>query len=125
MVTVPEVNEIDAVFGGGAMKILPPYADIPDEFKVSASVTANGQTTRRTPGGKVASQWLQVVSDWFFFGVKDCVWTPKAGVDTKKALRALKCCMGSFEPSHEHKEAGCAYLLSQWFEDVTYTRAKK
>jgi hypothetical protein len=124
MVAVPVLDDIDAIFGSGAMKILPRYEDIPDEFKVAASVTANGVTTRRTPGGKVASQWLQVVSDWFFFGIKDCVWTPRAGVETKAALRALKCCMGSFEPSHEHKESGVAYLLSQWFEDVTYRRAK-
>lgn len=103
MIAVPEVNGIDMVFGGGAMKILPPMKDIPEEFK-------------RWSGTK----WNKVVSDWFYKGIEGAVWTPKEGVETKKALAAIRCCIGSFEPAHEHKEAGCAYLLSQWFENVTY-----
>ena len=108
MLAVPEVTPLDAAFGGGAMKILPPYKDIPDEFKDWNS----------------RNKWVQVVTDWFFRGLKNCKWTPKPGVDTKKALAAVQCCIGSFEPSHEHKEAGCAYLLSQWFDDVTYQTVK-
>ena len=29
---------------------------------------------------------------------------------------AIAAILASFEPKHEHKEAGAAYLLSQWFE---------
>jgi hypothetical protein len=32
--------------------------------------------------------------------------------------------MSSWEPKHEHKEAGCAYLLSEFFDDVNYKKAK-
>jgi hypothetical protein len=46
-------------------------------------------------------------------------------VDTTKALRAVAACIGDWGPSHEHKEAGVAYLLSEWFEDVTYQRRKQ
>lgn len=109
MIPVPNVTDVDAVFGGNAMKILPPLSQIPDEFK-----NCNRPT-----------KWSQVVSDWFFFGLSNAKWTPKEGVKTLEALKAVQCCIGSFEPSHEHKEAGCAYLLSQWFEDVTYIRADK
>ena len=42
MIPVPDVSDIDTVFGGNAMKVLPPYKDIPDEFKVACAVTANG-----------------------------------------------------------------------------------
>ena len=113
MIPVPETTPLDAAFGGKAMEILPPWKDIPDEFKTTYG------------GNATAAKWLKVVSDWFFRGLKDCKWTPRAGVETNKALQAVQCCIGSFEPSHEHKEAGCAYLLSQWFEDVTYQPAKK
>lgn len=107
-IPVPDVDPINAAFGGGAMKILPPMAEIPAEFK-------------RWSGG---SKWNKVVSDWFLHGIENATWTPKTGVDVGKALRALRCCIGSFEPAHEHKEAGCAYLMSQWFEDVKYTAGK-
>lgn len=105
MIPIPEVDGIDVAFGGGAMKILPPYKDIPKEFK------------------DWNNKWVEVVSTWFFSGIKNAKWKPKPGVETGKALRVIKCCIGSFEPSHEHKEAGCAYLLSQWFDDVTYEKA--
>jgi len=42
--------------------------------------------------------------------------TPKDGVDVKKAMRALKAALGSFEPKHEHKMAAVGYMLSQWFD---------
>jgi hypothetical protein len=100
---IPEVNMLDTVFCTKAMEILPPMSDIPEEFK-------------RHHGTK----WNKVVSDWFFLGLKKCKWTPKPGVDTNKALAAVTACIGDWSPQHEHKEAGCAYLLSEWFEDVTY-----
>ena len=49
---------------------------------------------------------------------------PKEGVDTKKALRHVKAVLGSWEPKHEHKEAGVAFLLNEWFDDVTYETTK-
>ena len=108
MIAVPDVSPLDVAFGGGAMKILPPMAIIPAEFK-------------RWTGG---SRWVKVVQDWFYGGLHNAVWKPKHGVDTAKALAAVRCCIGSFEPAHEHKTAGCAFLLSQWFDDVTYTAGK-
>lgn len=42
--------------------------------------------------------------------------TARPGVDRDKALVAIKAALGSFEPKHEHKEAGCAFLLHEWFE---------
>lgn len=106
MIPIPTVNHLDVALGCNALSLLPPWKDIPDEFK------------------RDRSKWCQVVSDWFFCGLRDVKWTPKSGVDTQKAIAVIKACIGSFEPSHEHKEAGCAYLLSEWFEDVTYTKRK-
>lgn len=103
---IPKVDALDAIFCTKALAILPPMKEIPDDFKHDGN------------------RWVKVVSDWFFFGLKKVKWTPKPGVDQKAALLAVAACMGDFSPSHEHKKAGCAYLLSEWFDDVTYQRGK-
>lgn len=100
------LDAVDVAFPSGTLRLLPLMSEIPQEFK------------------NETSRWCRVVSDWFFLGLKNAVWTPKAGVDTQQALRHIQACIGSYEPSHEHKEAGCAYLLSLWFDDVKYERAK-
>src|SRR5688500_10031633 len=105
-VELKDVTDIDVAFGGGAMHLLPKWEEIPDEFK------------------RQNNKWVKVVSDWFFSGLRNAKWTPKAGVDERKALRMVKVCMGSFEPAHEHKEAGCAFMLSEFFEDVKYETGK-
>lgn len=101
-----DVNGVDLAFGGDMNKLLPKWDEIPDEFK------------------RYGNKWVKVVSDWFYCGLVKAEWKPKPGIDEKNALRHVKACMGSWEPKHEHKEAGCAYLLSEFFEDVAYTRGK-
>jgi hypothetical protein len=105
-IAVQEVTDLDLTFGGNMKKLLPDYSIIPDEFK-------HGR-----------NKWCKVVGDWYFYGMKNCTWKPKEGIDTQKALRHVKAVVGSWEPKHEHKVAGCAYLLSEFFEDVKYERAK-
>ena len=99
------ISTVDVITGKDVMKILPAYSDIPQVYKNLYS----------------GNQWLRVVEDWMFRGIKNVKWVPKPGVDGEQAVRAVTLCLGSFEPSYEHKVAGCAYLLDQWFEDVTYT----
>ncbi len=41
------------------------------------------------------------------------------GVNFKDAHAHIKVIPGSFEPKHEHKIAGCAYLASMWFVEGT------
>lgn len=95
------INTIDSVFPTCTDGILPAWKDIPDEFKDSSN------------------KWCRLFSRWCFLGLpKETEFKPKAGIDLQLALRHLKYCMKSWEPKHEHKEAGCAYLMSQWFEDI-------
>lgn len=101
-----QVHDVDIAFGGDIDILLPPMNEIPEEFR------------------KRNSKWNDVVSDWMFGGLKDCQWKPKEGIDTKEAIRHIQAVLVSFKPKHEHKEAGCAYLLSQFFVDVKYTREK-
>jgi len=84
---------------------LPSMDEIPDEFK-----RYNG------------TKWHTVVSDWFFHGLKNAQWEPKDGINANEAVGHVATCMCSWEPKHEHKEAGCAYLLSLWFDSVIYDK---
>lgn len=91
---------MDVAFGPRNMKeFLPAEEEIPEEFW-------------RYPGTK----WNQLTSTWFFEGLKG-QFVPKPGIDLKAALGHLKTIMVSFDPKHEHKEAGVSYLMSLWFED--------
>jgi len=91
-----KLSALDIAFGGNAMQILPPNSAIPDEFKRQGGV------------------WPKWQADWFYSGLKR--WPkPKDGIDMHLAMANLKCVMGSFEPKHEHKQAGVAYLASLWF----------
>jgi hypothetical protein len=107
MLEIPTgLNRLDLAFGNIAH--MPKYETIPEEFK-------------KWHG----NAYVDAVSTWFFKGAKSApngieiggkTFTAKAGVDKTKALTAIKSVLGSFEPAHEHKEAACAYMLSEWFD---------
>jgi hypothetical protein len=103
-----ELTDLEVAFGARAMDLMPPMSEIPDEFC---------NPNRR-------NKWLTIQRDWFFSGLRNVTWTPKPGIDQTAAIRHLKAIQGSWEPKHEHKEAAVAYLLSLWFDDVTYEVAK-
>lgn len=92
-----QVSSIDMAFGGKAMELLPPYKEIPEEFKRGSH-----------PASKFAS-------DWFFKGLSA---KPKAkpGIDLDLALCNIQACLTDFAPKHEHKIAGAAYLSNLWFD---------
>lgn len=91
-------SDVDVAFPTGVKAFLPPYSEVPDEFK------------------NRSNKWARVVSKWFFSGLTAGTLKPKDGVNYDDAIRHLRVCMGSWEPKHEHKEAGVAYLMSMWFE---------
>lgn len=97
-----DVDDLTLAFPASVRKMMPPYEEIPREFRHSSN------------------KWNKLFSDWFFAGIKDLELVPKDGVDLNKALRHIKAIMGSFEPKHEHKEAAVAFLFNEWFSDVKY-----
>ncbi len=99
MLDIPEVSDGNMLFGQNIP--LPAWDDIPEKFHRYGG----------TPFNKIASTL-------FFEGgrLSDFGLTPKDGVDQDKAMRAIRCCLGSFEPKHEHKEAGVAFMFSEWFD---------
>jgi hypothetical protein len=98
-----EVDRITAAFPANVVGIfLPPWDEIPDEF--------------RTKWHYDNHPWCGLVNKWFGAGLSGDEVTAKDGIDRNVAIRHLKACMGSFEPKHEHKIAGVAWLMSRWFD---------
>lgn len=81
--------------------LLPEFDVIPDQFK------------------RTSTPWCRFVSMWFAGMLPDDIgFYPKPGIDAAKAWRHISTCLRSYEPKHEHKMAGCAYLASCFFEKV-------
>lgn len=102
-----EVKDVELAWGK-TKGLLPDVSEIPKEFFNSSN------------------KWNMVISSWFFKGLSmDTQVEPKEGVDVRAAIRHISAILKSFEPKHEHKIAGCAYLLSEFFESFdTKTESK-
>jgi hypothetical protein len=93
------VTGMDMALGGDMDKLLPPMSAIPAEFK-----------SGRNP-------YVSLQQEWFFRGLDSKArLITKPGVHRGMALQHLTAIQHSFEPAHEHKEAGVAYLMSLWFD---------
>ena len=100
--TIASVTKVDVAFGGG-YKFLPPYDDVPETFKGDSNPyvrLANDLMYKGQPGPDTPSMTLRDDLD----SVAD------------KIPDFMRSILGSFQPKHEHKIAGAAYLLSQMFK---------
>lgn len=98
MISIPTLTLVDVIFG--KIEHLPAWDDIPAEFKHHNNL------------------YCEFVSDWFFNGLTEADMarlTPREDIERGPAFAAVKAILASWEPKHEHKEAGAAYLLSEWF----------
>lgn len=98
---MPEkVTDGDATAGAGAevfARLLPPMSEVPEAFL------------------QHSNPWRKVVAQWFFEGLPKGSLRAQEGVDETDALRHVAAALRSLIPSHGHKCAGVAYLLSLWF----------
>jgi len=101
-----DVSAVDVAFPTNVEHLMPSYKEIPAEYKSGSNA------------------WNRLVSTWFYKGIDATLLVTKPDVDRAKAFRHLKAIMGSWEPKHEHKIAGVAYLMSQWFESPTKAESK-
>lgn len=90
---------VDCAFGA-RLKDYPPYESIPEEFRRGHSPANKVVSTLFFKGGKLDDFGLRL----------------KAGVDRAAFYGALKALLSSFDPKHEHKEATCAWLVSEFTE---------
>lgn len=108
MIPVKEMNDVMFAFPADVVRegYLPAWDDIPEEFRVLGS-----------------TKWGELFADVFYSGGqkgKDLYLLAKRGVDIKNAWRQINACMRSYEPKHEHKGAGVAFMFSEWFEDYEW-----
>jgi hypothetical protein len=95
------VPDTALAFGGDMKELLPPISEIPEEFH-----------DFRNP-------WSQFQSHWFYRGLPATTQVePHEDIDLNQAFRHLQAIQKSFEPEHEHKTAGVAYLASLWLKRV-------
>lgn len=97
-----EVDNVTLAFPAEVVgKLLPAYNLIPEEFR------------------RDRTKWNKIVNTWFACGLEEES-APKvrAEFDKDKVWRHLSACMRSYEPRHEHKTAGVAYLMSLWMEPL-------
>lgn len=95
-----EVDSTAAVMGAGTTRsLLPKREDIPAEF------------------WRDSHPWAALMERWFFEGLPGSFLRAREGIPWKRAVAHLAAVMRSFDPSHKHKIAGCAYLCSRWFLD--------
>ena len=97
------VSDEEVMFGGRLEALLPEYETLPAAFRDEQDV------------------YSPVVWQWYFRGIRtDCL-RPRRGIDGKAAWRHLRAVMSCWDPTrpqptHAHKAAGIAYLMSRWFE---------
>lgn len=101
MKPIENITIADIAFGPKNLaEFLPAMKDIPEEFF------------------KDSNPWNKWISKWFYNGLENYA-VAVDGVNFKDAHKHIKVILASFEPKHEHKIAGCAYLASQWFVPET------
>ncbi len=89
------VSDVEMAFG--TVNGLPKWTEIPENFK------------------SAGNEWCRLFSKIFFSGAK-VLFKEKDGIDKNLAFRHIRALMASCEPRHEHKEAGVAYVMSQYFD---------
>lgn len=93
-----EVDTLTLAFPANVIgTYLPTMSEIPEEFK-----------NRRNP-------WDACITKLFFSGGR--IPKTKEGIDQVTADRHVRTVLGSYEPKHQHKQAGAAWLMSLWYSE--------
>lgn len=107
------------------MKILPKPLTDPELAFGPRDINSYLPKYETIPPEALRTKWNRVFNVWFFNGLpKGSGIAVKEGIDGNLAMRHLRACMGSFEPKHEHKEAGCAYLMHEWFDAIVNAKGE-
>lgn len=108
MFPIQDIDDVLFAFPARVMHLIPAWEDIPDEFKEHNNL------------------WHKIATNLFYLGAgTKSKFFFKEGVDPEKALRHILTIMKSYEPHHQHKIAGVAFLFSDWFTFVNLMPAEK
>lgn len=102
------VDGIDMAFPTHVVALMPAYESIPEEYK-------RGHGT-----------YDDLFGSWFFLGLSkfEPVLRDPA-MDVTTCMGHIRCVMGSFDPSHQHKEAAVRMLLDTWFSSIAWESEKE
>lgn len=89
--------------------LLPEWNEIPEDFK-----RERGEAVR----------WINIINDWFFSGAQNIQIICKPGISQKLIMAHLRVVLQDWDPSHEHKTSGAAWLLSLWTDKIEYSKVK-
>lgn len=103
MLEIPFVDDVTFAFPAKLKGILPEAKDIPERFWQSNNLYHNAAQVLFGFGGEA-------------FNERFIMESKLSREDFDKAIRAIHTCLSSFEPKHEHKIAGVAYMMSEWFD---------
>lgn len=95
----PAFDALSSAFGA-RLRDYPKYEAIPEEFRRGYTPFNKAVSTLFFSGGSLADVGLKL----------------KPGTDKTVFFRTLKSLLTSFDPPHEHKDATCAWLLSEYTE---------
>jgi hypothetical protein len=98
MLKPKKISDVQLAFPTTIEGFLPKYQTLPEEFR------------------EEESPFSERISSLFYGKAKQSEFVAKDGIDATAAWRHISYCLNSWEPKHEHKMAGCAYLLSLWFD---------
>jgi len=90
---------LDAAFGAD-LRDYPPYKDIPEQFRRGNTPFNDAVSALFFKGGKLEDFGLRL----------------KPETNASAFFAALRSLLCSFAPPHEHKDAACAWLLSEYTE---------
>lgn len=91
------IDDVTLAFPAAVSELLPPADQIPDDY----------------PGREF---WLRFAERWWAGTLPEGTeMHAQAGVDAQAAGRHLTAILRSFEPKHEHKISGAAWLACRWF----------
>lgn len=100
-----EVDEATFIFPSSVVGVLlPERHEIPEHFDMFSP--------------KKAHPWMDLIQGMFFGSYNEMWFSQRDGVDVTEAVRHISAVLRSFQPKHEHKVEGAAYLMSMWMKAV-------
>ena len=101
------IKEIKPLKKAPIRDLLPDYSDLPTAFTKW--------------GARKNNEWVAIMEKWFHCGLPgDTAFIVKEKIDCGAAIKHINNILRSWEIDYEYKIAGCAYLLSVWFEEINY-----
>jgi hypothetical protein len=108
-----ELTDVQKVFPADALNYMPEEDEIPREYW-----DHSGEATEES------QPWIEFAVSYCVGMIqhKDIFLGTKQGIDPKTAFGQIRAIAGSYAPSHHHKEAAVAWLLSRWFTGVEWKK---